>query len=68
MNEDKCPRCYGCGQLADSDDQEPWSVWMDLPFRSSAAVIMGLVNPIPCPKCGGTGRRAELTPEGRGVE
>jgi hypothetical protein len=23
-----CPRCDGCGQLANSDEREPWSVWM----------------------------------------
>lgn len=51
----KCQRCRGCGQLADSDDREPWTDWTSLPLQSSAAVLMGLVKPIPCDGCGGTG-------------
>lgn len=51
----KCRRCDGCGQIADSDDGEPWSMWLDLPLRAAVAVTMGLVRPIPCPNCGGSG-------------
>lgn len=47
----KCQRCDGCGLIANSDDGEPWSFWLELPLQSSAAVIMGLVKPIPCPAC-----------------
>jgi len=46
-----CPRCKGCGQIADTDQGEPWSDWLDLPLRSSVAVVVGLVRPIPCPAC-----------------
>jgi hypothetical protein len=46
-----CPKCDGCGQVADTDDQEPWTAWTSLPLQSSAAVLMGLVKPIPCPVC-----------------
>jgi hypothetical protein len=51
-----CPRCEGCGQQADTDDREPWTAWTSLPLRSSAAVLAGLVKPVPCDACGGTGR------------
>lgn len=53
-----CSRCDGCGQLADSDDREPWTFWMSLPVKSAAAVLLGLVKPVPCDVCGGTGKVA----------
>ncbi len=52
----RCPRCEGCGKLADSDDREPWTVWENLPLRSAGAVLLGLVKPIECPDCSGTGK------------
>jgi hypothetical protein len=54
----KCQKCDGCGQVADTEDQEPWTFWMDLPLKSAAAVLIGLVKPKICPKCSGTGERA----------
>ena len=51
----KCGKCDGCGKVADTDDQEPWTAWLNLPLGSSAAVVMGLVKPIPCPTCEGSG-------------
>lgn len=50
-----CPRCDGCGQLADSEDREPWIEWTSLPVSSSFAILNGLVRPIPCDECGGSG-------------
>lgn len=55
--DDPCPRCEGCGHIADTDDGEPWSFWLDLPLRSAAAVTLGLVRPIDCPSCNGVGSR-----------
>lgn len=46
-----CPRCGGCGQIANTDDGEPWTAWTSLPVRSAAAVVLGVVRPIPCPTC-----------------
>lgn len=51
----ECERCEGCGLLADSEDREPWTVWLNLPLRSSLAVLAGLVRPVQCDRCGGTG-------------
>ena len=56
----KCVKCDGCGKVADTDDQEPWSTWMKLPVQSAAAILIGLVKPIPCPNCGGMGLSVQL--------
>jgi|GEM_PF-5683354 len=52
----KCPKCNGCGKVADTEDQEPWTVWAALSLQSAAAVLAGIVRPRPCPLCGGTGK------------
>lgn len=52
-----CPQCWGCGEVANSKDQEAWILWANLPVKSAAAVTLGLVTPIECPECGGTGLR-----------
>ena len=51
----KCTKCDGCGQVADTEEQEPWSDWLALPLGSSVAVLIGMVKPITCPACEGTG-------------
>lgn len=48
---ERCSFCDGCGQVADTPAQEPWSAWASLPYRSAAAVLLGDVRPIPCPQC-----------------
>lgn len=57
MADDACTRCEGCGQLADTDAAEPWTAWLNLPLKSSLAVLMGMVKPKMCHACGGSGRR-----------
>lgn len=54
--EERCHRCEGCGQVANSDDEEPWTRWASLPPGSDLAVKMGIVKPKPCPRCFGAGR------------
>jgi hypothetical protein len=51
----KCLACDGCGKVADTVDREPWTAWLNLPLKSSLAVIDGMVAPITCPGCEGTG-------------
>jgi len=63
----KCKRCNGCGRIANSDSGEPWTAWADLPPGSDIAVRLGIVRPIPCPVCRGTGetvdrRHPKVTP------
>jgi hypothetical protein len=53
-----CGRCAGCGKIANDDDGTPWKYWAELPVQSAAAVIMGLVKPLECPDCHGTGKAA----------
>jgi hypothetical protein len=52
-----CKRCDGCGRIADSEDGLPWTRWTELPLHSSIALLAGIVRPIPCPKCAGTGEQ-----------
>lgn len=59
MSKDDCQRCEGCGQIADSEEGEPWSDWMALPVSAAFAVVSGLVKPVPCPSCRGSGKQAE---------
>lgn len=56
-DENKCMKCDGCGKVANTDDQEPWSQWANLPLQSATAVVAGLVKPIECPECCGSGNR-----------
>jgi hypothetical protein len=55
MKSGDCDRCEGCGYVANSDDAEPWTAWANLPMQSAIAVQMGLVKPVPCPECDGSG-------------
>lgn len=51
--ENACPKCRGCGRVANTKRQEPWTAWENLPLISSASVLLGIVKPITCPECGG---------------
>lgn len=55
-DKDKCPRCEGCGQIANDDDGTPWTYWQELPPGSDLAIQMDLIKPITCPDCLGSGR------------
>jgi len=57
----RCRKCDGCGRIGTDDEGTPWTFWENLPVKSAAAVLLGLVRPVTCPECGGSGRRiAEL--------
>jgi DnaJ-class molecular chaperone len=51
----RCPYCDGEGQVANTEQHEPWSAWATLPVQSALAVLLGVVKPTPCPECGGSG-------------
>lgn len=58
LREMPCPRCVGCGKLADSEDNEAWVYWIP-PYLNppeNLAVVMGIVKPIDCHDCAGTGK------------
>ncbi len=61
LKDGNCPRCNGCGYVANDDDGTPWSAWQKLPLESSAAVLMGLVKPVECSACSGTGEKTDST-------
>jgi len=46
-----CKKCRGCGQVADTADEEPWIDWTSLPLHSAVAVVAGIVRPKQCPAC-----------------
>ena len=55
--EHLCRDCEGDGRIANSDSGEPWAHWLSLPLHSATAVALGLVFPVLCRTCGGTGIR-----------
>lgn len=57
---ENCTRCDGCGRIADCETGEPWTAWQDLPPGGDLAVRAGIVKPIPCPDCSGSGRCPKL--------
>lgn len=63
MPSEFCFRCDGCGQIANTNDQEPWSAWEKLPESAKLAVRLGIVSPIPCHDCDGTGVRIDKAKE-----
>jgi hypothetical protein len=56
QGEDACSLCLGWKQVDDGDEPASWKYWAELPAQSSAAVALGLVRPVPCPRCGGAGK------------
>lgn len=64
MSQTRCGRCDGCGKIANDECGTPWSAWSGLPLRSASAVLVGLVRPLPCPDCGGSGTTPKEPPPG----
>ena len=52
-----CTKCEGCGQVANTECQEPWTAWESLPAAAQGAIRAGLVRPVVCPECGGSGKK-----------
>lgn len=55
---DACPKCLGWKRVASGDEGASWKYWAELPAPSNLSVVLGLVYPIECPVCHGTGRKA----------
>jgi hypothetical protein len=45
----------GCGKIANDDDRSPWTYWERLRPPANIAVQLGIVVPLRCEECGGTG-------------
>jgi len=56
----KCQTCDGCGKIANDDDGTPWRAWEELPPGSDLSVKLGIIKPITCSECGGTGEIVRL--------
>lgn len=54
-----CMKCEGCGRVANTTAQEPWSAWEALPLECQSVVILGVIVPIVCPRCNGAGEHSE---------
>lgn len=59
--EDACTQCEGWKRVDNGDDQGSWKYWAELPAPSNIAVQMGLVRPVTCPRCDGTGVESQHT-------
>lgn len=53
---DACQKCLGWKKIANDDEQSSWKHWAELPPPSNLAVQVGMVFPIDCPRCQGSGR------------
>lgn len=53
--ENACQRCLGWKRIDDGDEGGSWKYWAELPAQSAIAIQMGIVKPIECPRCHGTG-------------
>ncbi len=66
-NSEACPKCLGCGQVANTVNQEAWKAWEDLSekARIEAMHSLGLkvITPITCTKCWGVGTALLKTEE-----
>lgn len=49
-----CGQCLGWKRVDDGEKQS-WKYWEELPAQSRIAITMGLVKPITCPRCSGSG-------------
>ncbi len=58
----QCWTCEGEGRTDGNDDiseRAPWSFWENLPPGSDLFVRLGLVKPVDCTECNGTGKAAK---------
>jgi hypothetical protein len=56
---DACQRCLGWKRIANDDEGLPWKYWAELPSPENLAVQIGIVVPLPCPRCKGSGREPD---------
>ena len=52
---DACRQCLGWKRIANDDEHSSWKHWPELPAPSNAAVALGIIYPIECPRRGGSG-------------
>lgn len=57
--DNACERCLGWKRIDDGDEGVSWKYWAELPTPSNIAIQLGIVKPITCPHCNGTGIEPE---------
>ena len=55
IGDNACKHCLGWKRVDDSDEHISWKYWAELPSPSNISVQLGIVKPIECPRCHGTG-------------
>jgi len=55
QGKEACQKCWGWKRIDNGRDGISWKHWAELPPESDIAVRIGLVKPIECPRCHGTG-------------
>jgi hypothetical protein len=53
--EDACELCLGWKRVDDGEEPVSWKAWAEIPPPHNIAVQLGLVRPVECPRCEGTG-------------
>lgn len=53
---DACQKCLGWKKIANDDDQSSWKHWAELPAPNNIMATLGMVFPIDCPRCQGSGK------------
>jgi len=56
--EDACQQYLGWKRVDDGEHQS-WKYWAELPTQSRIAVTLGLVKPVECPHCHGSGKEPD---------
>lgn len=54
QGDDACQQCLGWKRVSDGD-KISWKYWAELSPPSNIAVLLGIVKPVECPRCHGTG-------------
>lgn len=52
-----CGRCEGCGRIANMEPMLPWTHYMKTGMDRAGPATFGVLRPVPCPECQGTGRK-----------
>lgn len=53
--ERRCLACDGWGAVADTKEGGSWRYWAELPPGADLAVRLGIVRPVRCAACEGSG-------------
>lgn len=56
QGNDVCTRCQGWKRIDNGSEGISWKYWAELPAGSDIAVKLGIVKPIECPRCKGSGQ------------